>query len=130
MTLQRVKITNGTTRTKAFKVFGGTEDVKPNETRVLELEVSDSEAFARKMQALEDAGVIFRDPDEPIDAADAPVDPDRQAAISAAIGDLSSEDFTKGGKPEVDAINAAMPEGAEAVTAAERDAVWTAMQAQ
>ena len=54
------------------------------------------------------------------DAAD-----ERTRAITEAIAGLDREkDFTKAGQPEVDAINALMPEGAEPVTAAERDAAF------
>lgn len=53
--------------------------------------------------------------------------PDRAAIVSGIIRSLSDEDFTKGGKPEVDAINTLMPESADPVTAAERDAAWEGM---
>lgn len=54
----------------------------------------------------------------------ATMDNERVAAIKEAIAGLDKDkDYTKGGKPEVDAINALMPEGAEPVTADERDAV-------
>ena len=48
---------------------------------------------------------------------------DRAAEISAIIASLGPDDMTAGGKPKLDAINTLMPEGAEPVTAAERDAV-------
>jgi hypothetical protein len=49
---------------------------------------------------------------------------DRKAAILEAIEELDREkDYTKAGKPDVDAINALMPAGFETVTAAERDEV-------
>jgi len=41
---------------------------------------------------------------------------------------LDDDDYTQAGKPDVDAINDAMPDGSERVTAAERDAIWAAMQ--
>jgi hypothetical protein len=58
---------------------------------------------------------------------DAPQESDTRATqIETIIGTLNPEtDFTKGGKPEVDVINALI-EG-EPVTAAERDAVWARM---
>lgn len=49
--------------------------------------------------------------------------------IARVISDLDDGDFTKAGKPEVDAINDALPDGADPVTAAERDAVWSEIQA-
>lgn len=47
----------------------------------------------------------------------------RAAEIAAIIASLGPEDMTAGGKPKLDAINTLMPEGADPVTAAERDAV-------
>ncbi|WP_226780339.1 hypothetical protein [Oceaniglobus trochenteri] len=49
-------------------------------------------------------------------------DTDRNAAIRAAVAGLSSDDFTKAGKPKVEAVNLLMPEGMEKVTADEIDA--------
>jgi len=57
-----------------------------------------------------------------------PANPDRAAIIAGIIRGLGGDDFTKGGKPEVSAINAAMVRDAEPVTAAERDAVWDKME--
>ncbi|MFG6566682.1 hypothetical protein [Sulfitobacter sp. 1A13679] len=63
------------------------------------------------------------DDKEPV-TANGDMSDDRKAVILEAIGGLDPEkDYTKGGKPDVDAINALMPEGAETVTAAERDEV-------
>ena len=53
---------------------------------------------------------------------------DRKARIIAAIGELdpdNPEHFTKGGKPEVKALEAIL--GFD-ITAAERDAAWAAFQ--
>jgi hypothetical protein len=47
----------------------------------------------------------------------------RAAEIAAIIASLGPDDMTAGGKPKLDAINTLMPEDAEPVTAAERDAV-------
>lgn len=55
---------------------------------------------------------------------------EREAIIAGIIRGLDPEAFTKGGKPEVDAINDAMPKAAEPVTAAERDAVWDIVEAE
>lgn len=51
----------------------------------------------------------------------------REEIVAVAIDGLDDDGFTDGGKPKVDAINEAMPEGAEPVTGDERDAVWDAM---
>ena len=53
---------------------------------------------------------------------------DRAEKIAEIIELLPDEAFTEDGKPKVDAINAAMPGGADAVTAIERDAVWDRME--
>lgn len=70
----------------------------------------------------------------PVDACQAEIDvpePDnREAVITGVIRGLPVDDehYTKAGKPEVDAINGALPEAMERVTAAERDAVWKSME--
>lgn len=66
---------------------------------------------------------------EPAKKRETPADPDRAAIVAGIIRGLPETEYTKGGKPEVDAINAAMVKGAEPVTAAERDAVWDGMSA-
>jgi hypothetical protein len=58
----------------------------------------------------------------------APEAPSRDDIIAGIIEGLPDEGFTQAGKPDVDAINKALPEGAERVTAAERDLVWDAME--
>ena len=45
------KIKNGYHRTQAFKVFGGSEDVKPGETKVIDIEGDVSEDFIDRMKA-------------------------------------------------------------------------------
>ncbi|ETW10630.1 hypothetical protein ATO8_21241 [Roseivivax marinus] len=52
----------------------------------------------------------------------------RADRIAAIIEALEDDAYGKDGKPHVDAINAALGDGDEAVTAAERDAVWAAME--
>lgn len=56
---------------------------------------------------------------------------EREALIAGIIRGLpvDADHYTKAGKPEVDAINDALPAGVSIVTAAERDAVWKAMEA-
>lgn len=79
-----------------------------------------------------DAVVAAPEEDEP---AAEPEMTEREQIIAAVIADLDEGDFTQTGKPEVDAINALLHEGIpesvqrEHVTAAERDAVWSLMQA-
>lgn len=53
----------------------------------------------------------------------------RREAVADAIEQVDEGDYTKSGKPDVDAINRLMPEGAAPVSADERDAVWTELQA-
>ena len=64
---------------------------------------------------------------KPLEAEVDVVDP-RVAAIEDAILSVDEQDFTQTGKPDVDAVNDAMPDGFDRVTAAERDAVWAGMQ--
>ena len=49
---------------------------------------------------------------------------DRQAIVAGIMRGLDEDDFTDGGKPRVEAINAVLPERAEPVAAQERDMVW------
>lgn len=53
---------------------------------------------------------------------------DRFNAIAEIIEMLGDDEFTTSGLPEVAAINDALPDGSEPVTAAERDQVWGAMR--
>lgn len=52
----------------------------------------------------------------------------RVALVEDAILKVEDDGYTKSGKPDVDAVNAQLPEGADPVTATERDAVWSQMQ--
>lgn len=97
-------------------------------------EVPNGEAVEISAKTAENAGVagwikdgaLSREADEGEGEGDGG-DSARTDAIRAAIGALDpATDFTKGGKPEVDAISA-LVEG-EPVTATERDAVWADMQ--
>lgn len=58
----------------------------------------------------------------------APAPADRGGTIAEIISRLGDDEFTKGGKPEVDAINDALPDDMDPVTAAERDAIWAKME--
>lgn len=53
----RYRIDNGSTRGKAFKVFGGTEVVKAGEEKTVDLEGEVTETFIEKMKA---GGVLMR----------------------------------------------------------------------
>lgn len=53
--------------------------------------------------------------------------PERTTVVADAIRSLHPSDFAGDGKPKVDAISAALPDGAEKTNAAERDAVWDMM---
>lgn len=59
-----------------------------------------------------------------------PVLTEREQRLVGIIELLDEEDFTQSGKPEVDEINAGLDEGEPPVNAAERDAVWSLMQAR
>lgn len=52
---------------------------------------------------------------------------DRNTVITKAIKGLKKSDHTADGKPEVNAINAALPDGLQSVDADERDALWEKM---
>lgn len=72
---------------------------------------------------------------EEIDAAPEPVpvlpemDDDLRVAMIGAINDLPGDAFDKGGKPKVKALEAALPDHADRITAASRDLIWDEMQA-
>lgn len=71
--------------------------------------------------------VISSNGEEPTeDAAD---DQERKAIIVTLIENLPAEAVTKDGKPEVDAINELLPAEMDRVTAKERNAIWTEVQA-
>jgi hypothetical protein len=52
-----------------------------------------------------------------------------RAALIGAIGALPTDAFDTGGKPRVKALEAALPEMKDRITAALRDAVWDEMKA-
>lgn len=52
-----------------------------------------------------------------------------EARVAQAIAGLSAEGFTSGGKPSVEALQDALPEDADAIDAALRNAVWASVQA-
>lgn len=120
----KYRITNNTGRGRAFPIKGHMAVVKPGETRDLDLT---RDLDGATIAALHMDGVDVR----PWDGESEPVTGDddltRDEIVAAAIDGLDDDGFTDGGKPKVDAINAALPEGAEAVSSAERDAVWDAM---
>lgn len=93
----------------------------------LEIEEEQLEQLARSkvVRAWAEAGWIVADGDMPAPAEGEGSALSRAEAIAEVIGGLERETgFTQSGKPEVDAINAALPEGMAPVDAAERDAVW------
>ena len=53
---------------------------------------------------------------------------EREAAIVESIRALGEDEYTKAGKPEVDAINDLLGDAYKHVTASERDAIWQKMQ--
>lgn len=63
-------------------------------------------------------------------SAPASVDGDTlEARVAQAIAALPAEGFTSTGKPKVEALQDALPEDADAIDAALRDAVWASVQA-
>ena len=52
-----------------------------------------------------------------------------KAKVTQIIKDLPPEQFQSDGKPRVDAINAALPEGLPKITAPDRDAAWADLTA-
>ncbi|SER49872.1 hypothetical protein SAMN04490244_101270 [Tranquillimonas rosea] len=57
------------------------------------------------------------------------IDEGRLAQFRAALSELGEADLTEEGSPAVDAVNGALPEGADPVTAEERDALWAHLEA-
>ena len=53
----------------------------------------------------------------------------RAELVAAVLEQVSIDDYTKTGRPDVDAVNRLLPEGEPPVSAEERDAVWAALQA-
>ena len=70
---------------------------------------------------------------EPVEDAAAPVLPEMDDALRVAMTDainaLPGDAFDQGGKPKVKALEAALPEMKDRITAAVRDAVWDEMKA-
>lgn len=92
------------------------------------------EMTERQAAPLLEIGAL-REPKGGADAArgtgEPPADAERHARLVAAIAELDPENeahFTKGGKPECDAL--ATVSGIESVSAKERDAAWAEYQAQ
>ena len=42
--------------------------------------------------------------------------------------ELNDDEYTSDGRPQVDAINALLPEGMEPLTAKDRDSIWKSME--
>lgn len=71
--------------------------------------------------------VAFSDVDAETTLADDPPSANEWAAVGRAIRELGPDDYTNGGKPEVDAINDALGEDAKRVSAKDRDRIWADM---
>jgi hypothetical protein len=70
--------------------------------------------------------------EEAAEAEDAPspdMDDALRVAMINAINALPEDAFDSGGKPKVKALEAALPEHKDRITAATRDAVWAEMKA-
>jgi len=57
------------------------------------------------------------------------LDDDLRAALIKTINEMPGEDFDKGGKPKVKALEAALPDYADRITATVRDLIWAEMKA-
>ncbi|MBC7132151.1 MAG: hypothetical protein H5U16_03475 [Roseovarius sp.] len=70
---------------------------------------------------------------EAVAEAPAPAQPEPddalRAAMITAINNLGGDDFDRSGKPRVGAIRERLPDRADQITAALRDAVWDEMKA-
>jgi hypothetical protein len=74
--------------------------------------------------AIEEVGI-----DLASDPALAEMDDALRVALIGAINTLPGDAFDTGGKPKVKALEAALPEHKDRITAALRDAVWDEMKA-
>lgn len=111
-----IAIRNNGTAVKGVRHMAGLLYLAPGG----EAEIEVSEAHARLIAIDRDVEVIPASDPEPAMS--------RAEIVQGVIAKLDPlEDFTKAGKPEVDAINAALGDDSPHVTAAERDAIWEAM---
>lgn len=123
--MARMTVKNPTRKAKAVREAGGLTIIKSGGKATVDANWSET-----YVAQLEKAGLQIKaqkggdeKPEEPTVAAE----PSRDAALRAAIEGLGDDDYTADGKPEVTAINAALPVSLEPVDAAERDAVWKSM---
>lgn len=94
------------------------------EARAEDIGTPDDIALLIYLGAIEEAGGDASAPADPgkIDAA-------LVQALAEAINKLPEDAFDAGGKPKVKALEAALPEHKDRITAALRDAVWDEMKA-
>ena len=91
---------------------------------------SGTETPSKDMTMAPNPGATAANPEGDVQTAGATetLDSGRASQIDSVIAGLDKKSFTADGSPSVDAINAAMPEGSEKVTAAERDEAWARVQ--
>lgn len=120
---------NPTHRTKAVSSAGGLEAILPGETRQFD---EDWDQWTLEKYAAADLqlsrGAAEPAP-EPAPAEDSSTTSSSSRAdvlvgVAAAFPEGDDDYWMRDGRPQISAINAALPEGAEHFTAAERDALW------
>jgi hypothetical protein len=94
-------------------------------------DIGTPEDIARLIElgAIEEAGDDAPAPSDPAPADPGKIDAALRVALIGAIGALPEDAFDAGGKPKVKALEAALPEHKDRITAALRDAVWDEMKA-
>lgn len=112
--MMKVSVENPTSKSKAVRIPGDLHVIPPGKKASLDVDWSDNQRAK-----YERAGLVIKEAKK-----NKPAAVNRDDAIAEAIFGLKADQMTADGKPEVDAINAALPEGVEKITADERDAVW------
>lgn len=109
-----IRVENPTSKTKAVRVTGGFEVVKPGGKVDVDMAYDDVEAGRYKAAGLKLSEAKSKKADAPADAA-------RKARFAELVKGLTPADLTQAGKPEVDALNALLDQDEAKFTAAERD---------
>lgn len=134
--MTRLKLRHNGASPDGVQTSSGLVWLRPGDVREIEVDPKQLSLVERKLHLtiLERSDGDAKAQAKPVQMTETPKsDPfepgSREGLIRDIIADLDREaDFTKGGKPEVDAINSRLGEGVEHVTAAERDAVWGKME--
>lgn len=99
------------------------------EARAEDIGTPDDIALLIYLGAIEEAGGDAPAPADPVPADPGKIDAALVQALAEAINKLPEDAFDAGGKPKVKALEAALPEHKDRITAALRDAVWDEMKA-